>query len=274
MDRYLPKIFISEVGVTTLPEKKALEFIIRGLKKSGKKGYIVTLNPEIIVFASKNPGFKSILNNATLGLPDGIGVIWASRILGKRKLQRITGVDFMKKLCKMAAKEGLAVGFLGGRGEMAERTAECLVREYPKLKVGFIGSEWSKGGFVHKDEAESRKQELWKSANKTHNSKFIIHNSIDILFVAFGFPKQELWMAENLKKIPVRIAMGVGGSFDIIGGRLPRAPIWIQNLGFEWLFRLVIEPWRFKRQLALFKFIYLLVLETLANSSKRVNTIK
>ena len=86
---------------------------------------------------------------------------------------------------------------------------------------------------------------------------------MDILFVAFGFPKQEQWIAENLDKIPVKVAMGVGGAFDYISGNVPRSPVFIRKLGLEWLFRLIIQPWRLKRQLALFKFIYLVLREKL-----------
>ncbi|MBI2022959.1 WecB/TagA/CpsF family glycosyltransferase, partial [Candidatus Giovannonibacteria bacterium] len=98
-----------------------------------------------------------------------------------------------------------------------------------------------------------------------HNSLFIIPDSIDILFVAFGFPKQEEWMHEHLGKIPVRVMVGVGGAFDYISGRVPRAPAWVQKLGFEWLFRLVVQPWRIKRQLALLRFAFLVLREKCYN---------
>lgn len=269
----MDKVFISQIGVTTLSERKVLEFIIRGLKKSGKKGYVVTLNPEILVFANKNPGFKSILNNATLGLPDGIGVIWASSILGKGIKERITGVDFMKKLCKSAAKEGLVVGFLGGRGKIAESVAECLREKYPNLKVAFAESGNPDEATVQLIRDKIKDLRFKNIGKKIVNHKsYIINPHVDILFVAFGFPKQEIWMAENLKKIPVRMAMGVGGAFDMIGGKLPRAPVWVQNSGLEWLFRLIIEPWRLKRQIALLTFIYIVVREKVAFLFGKRNT--
>ena len=87
--------------------------------------------------------------------------------------------------------------------------------------------------------------------------------SADILFVAFGSPKQEMWIAQNLRRIDVRIAIGVGGAFDFISGKVARAPLWIRNLGLEWLFRLIVQPWRAKRQIALVKFVFLVIKERL-----------
>jgi len=103
---------------------------------------------------------------------------------------------------------------------------------------------------------------------KDHNSSFIIHDSnfIDILFVAFGAPKQEFWISENLDKIPVKIAIGVGGAFDYISGKIPRAPFFVRKLGMEWLFRLLVQPWRIKRQLSLIEFAWLVIKEKLSRN--------
>ena len=149
----------------------------------------------------------------------------------------------VEKLCKKAEELGLVTGFLGGRAKIAERASECLRQKYPRLLVGFVGEEW----------------------------KNVRSRSIDILFVAFGFPKQEFWMAENIDKIPVKIALGVGGSFDFISGAVTRAPKWVRDLGFEWFFRLFAQPWRFKRQLALLTFIYMVAREKLAIQRKNIN---
>lgn len=216
--------------MTTTSENEVLEYIFKGLKKDGQKMSIFTLNSEIIVAAQKNNHFKQVLNNASLGLPDSIGVIWAGNLLGKKIPGRITGVDVMEKLCQRAAKEGFTVGLIGGKPKVAERTAECLVHKYPGLRVNFAGSE----GKIPKT---------------------------DMLFVAFGFPKQELWIAQNLSKLPVKMAMGVGGAFDFLSGDIPRAPKWLQTLGFEWLFRLIVQPWRLRRQVALLTFIFMVIEE-------------
>ncbi|MDP3726701.1 MAG: WecB/TagA/CpsF family glycosyltransferase, partial [bacterium] len=140
----LEKKFLLGVGITNAKEDEVLEYILQSLKKSSENYYIVTPNPEILVYANKHPEFKRILNNARLALCDGIGVFWAGKLLGKSIKQRVTGVDFLESLCKAVSKQPITVGFLGGGEKIAERTAECLVRKYPGLKVVFAASEWSK----------------------------------------------------------------------------------------------------------------------------------
>ena len=224
-------IKILGVTVSNTSEKEALEFIIRSLEKKGKKVKIFTPNPEIIMAAHKDHDFKKVVNTAHLALPDGIGVVWAAGALGKQLQTRVTGVDFMETLCREAAKRGFTVGFLGGKPKIAEKAAECLLQKYPSLKIAFTGSQWKSG------------------------------KAIDILFVAFGWSKQERWIDKNLPKIPVKVAMGVGGSFDYISGVVPRAPKFVRSLGLEWLFRLIRQPWRFRRQLVLPKFFFLVLKE-------------
>lgn len=227
------------VGVTNATEEEILEYIIKGLEKKGESYFIVTPNPEILVYANKHKVFKSILNDARLACPDGIGVIWAGKILGKKFKQKVTGVDLLEKLCKRCAEKPITVGFLGGGPKIAEKTAECLREKYTGLKVIFTGSEWP-------------------------SVRGPAALSIDILFVAYGFPKQEEWMSKHIGKVPVKVMMGVGGAFDYISGTLPRASGTLRVLGFEWLFRLIRQPWRAKRQLALIEFILLILQKKLA----------
>jgi N-acetylglucosaminyldiphosphoundecaprenol N-acetyl-beta-D-mannosaminyltransferase len=192
-------------------------------------------------------------------------VLNASKLLKKGISERITGVDLMVDIVRECAKEGLTTGFFGGVSGVAEKTAECLQKSYPNLKVGFVGSEWGDEGF------EKARKYQGASSTKNEESKTKLNtdyglrstNVIDILFVALGFPKQEEWIAANLDKIPVTAAMGVGGSFDYISGNVRRAPQFLRSIGLEWLFRLINEPWRVKRQLMLPKFVYLVLKEKL-----------
>lgn len=264
----LEKFFLLGVGITNAKEDEVLEYILQGLKKSGENYYIVTPNPEILVFANKHKGFKAILNNARLALCDGIGVFWAGKLLGKSIKQRVTGVDLLESLCRAVSQQPITVGFLGGGEKIAERAAECLVKKYPGLTVAFFGEEWGEEGFVSASRLElrSKNQEL---RAKNHNSLFMIHNSIDVLFVAFGFPKQEEWMAKNIDKVPVRIMVGVGGSFDYISGAVKRAPLLIRLIGFEWFYRLIAQPWRWRRQLTLLEFVLLVLKEKFIKSQKK-----
>ncbi len=228
------KFFLLGVGINNLKIENVLELIIKGLVKNEKKYYVVTPNPEILVLADSNPAYKKVLNGAKLALPDGIGVMVASTLLGKPLREKISGVDLMENLCKEVSKRPITVGFLGAGANVAELTAECLREKYPGLKVNFTETEWS---FEKK------------------------YPETDILFVAFGSPKQEIWIAENLSRLPVKVAIGVGGAFDFVSGKVRRAPVFMRKLGLEWLFRLIIQPWRIKRQLRLIKFTFLVCKE-------------
>lgn len=231
------KIFLLGVGFNNLRINDVLELIIKGLVKNEKKYYVVTPNPEILVLADGDVNYKKVLNEAKLALPDGTGVIIASRLLSKPLRGKIHGVDLMENLCKEVSKRPITVGFLGAGPNVAELTAECLREKYPGLKINFTKTEWN---FEKK------------------------YPETDILFVAFGSPKQEIWIAENLSKLPVKVAIGVGGAFDFVSGKVRRAPVFVRKLGFEWLFRLIIEPWRIKRQLRLIKFIFLVCKEKIS----------
>lgn len=247
------------VKIDDLSIPKIVEKVKEWLKKGGKY-YIVTPNPEIVIMAQKDLELKRILNKADLAIPDGVGLKLFSDIVCNSP-----GIDVLEGLVKLAADLGATVGFLGGGEGVAQKTAERLTKKYPNLKVSFAsgditvdetGREVDSNG----DVAGSKYYVLSKKTKENknfHNTKYIIPNT-DLLFVAFGPPKQEKWIAKNLDKLPVKVAMGVGGSFDYISGKTYRAPVLIRKLGFEWLFRLLLQPWRVKRQLALFEYIWLL----------------
>ncbi|MEN9407420.1 MAG: hypothetical protein RLZZ455_636 [Candidatus Parcubacteria bacterium] len=250
----LPKKNILGIAVTDAKSDDILQYITRSLEDTVESYYIVTPNPEMIVFAGKSPSFKKILNQAQIALPDGIGVTIAARILGKGVRERVSGTDLMESLCAKVAKKPITVGFLGGKDRVAEKTVECLLRKYPGLNVVFIAEEWGDEGF--------------RNMQAISNVKSQIPNSVDILFVAFGFPKQEEWMANHLGKIPVRIMMGVGGAFDYLSGKVPRAPFFLRAIGLEWLFRLFVQPWRWRRQLSLISFFMIAGKEFLIRSKE------
>lgn len=229
------------VKIDDLSLDEALLIIEKWLWSSGKH-YIVTPNPEMLVAAQQDEVFKQVLNGADLAIPDGVGL----RLSGRIK-NTFAGTDLMEKLVALAAEDGFVTGFLGGEGEAAKKCAECLLRKYPKLKVAFAQS----GGEIDKNGEEIDSSPAKGGVRMT--------KGVDILFVAFGHIKQEKWIANNLEKTPAHVLMGVGGAFDYLSGSVPRAPVWLRSLGLEWLFRLVIQPWRIKRQLALFKYLWLLL---------------
>lgn len=233
----LRKNKILGVGITAERPQKILEYVLQQIADGNRKIMIVTPNPEMLVYAYHHPTFKKLLNEANLALHDGVGLTIAAKILGVRLSQRLTGTDFIDIICREATRSKLftqekpmSIGFLGGRGRVAELTAECLQQRYPQLKVIFAGSEWKQP-----------------------------REKIDLLFVAYGVPKQEKWIAANLPDINVRAAIGVGGAFDYYSKNIPRAPYVMRKIGLEWLFRLIIQPWRIRRQFAIIRFLYLVV---------------
>ncbi len=239
----LSKKNILGIDFTNAKEGEVLEYILQSLEKDVKRYCIFTPNPEILMLADSSLEYKNIVNSAKIALPDGIGVMIAGKLMGKELKQRIQGVDFVKSLCRAIAEKPITVGFLGAGPGIAEKTAECLVKKFPNLKVVF----------TERGNPDDKTVQIIKDLKK----------EIDILFVAFGSPKQEFWINENLNKLPVKIAIGVGGAFDLISGKIKRAPLWVQKVGLEWLFRLIIQPWRAKRQFALIKFAFLVLKDSL-----------
>lgn len=239
----LKKVDILGVGITAEKKEKILEYLIHELHHGKKKLFITTPNPEIIVYAQNHLAYKDKLNSSDIALHDGAGLTFAGQLLGRGLSERITGVDFIEELCKASREKPISMGFLGGWGTVAEATAECLKQKYPWIDIQFASGELPKDGLRGK--------------------------TIDILFVAYGAPKQEEWIFTHLEQLPVKAAMGVGGAFDFISGNVPRAPKVMRSLGLEWLFRLIIQPWRLRRQLALVTFVSLILQErfTQKNSS-------
>jgi N-acetylglucosaminyldiphosphoundecaprenol N-acetyl-beta-D-mannosaminyltransferase len=229
-------IRVSNVNV---PESLA---IIESLVESTPPHQLVTVNTEFVMAAQKDAEFKAIINSAALALPDGIGLLWAARFLGHPLKERVTGVDTVQQVAELAARKGYRLFLLGAAEGVADLCAQRLSNEYPNLQ---IAGTYSGSPAV---EEENGIVALVKQAKP------------DVLFVAYGAPQQDKWIARNLKRLEVPLTMGVGGAFDFIAGVAVRAPPWIQRLGLEWLHRLYREPWRWRRMLVLPKFVGLVIL--------------
>ncbi len=198
---------------------------------------VFTPNPEMLVLARKQLRFRKALSMADLAIPDGSGLLWAAWLIGKKLPARVTGTDMVERVCQLAAENNKSVFFLGGRWGVAERAANVLAQKYPRLKIAGV----SDGGDVVRDE---------NGVPVLTSGVYEMLNSCvpDILFVAFGHGKQEEWILAHLEEFPsVRIAMGVGGAFDFIAGDVRRAPKIIQKIHLEWLWRLILQPWRIRR---------------------------
>lgn len=230
----MKKIKILGINIDNITFKGAVNKIDSFLKSS-KSHQVVTINPEFIMSAQKDRKFAKVLNSAHLSVPDGSGLVWASQFLYKSKntiKEKVAGIDLVWAIAKLAAEKDYSIYFLGGTPGVAEKTAFILKKIHPKLKIaGNSVGEWTKGrsGLV--------KEKVTKNIKKS---------KADILFVAYGAPRQDIFIANNLEKFGTKVAMGVGGSFDFISGTAQRAPKWMQK-NFEWFWRLLKEPWRFKR---------------------------
>ena len=206
-------------------------------RRQARAHHVCTVNPEFIMIARSDPNFYNVLTRADLCIPDGVGLLWAARYQGQPLPERVTGSDGVPRIAARAAREGWRLFFLGAAPGVADRAAEILMERYPGLKV--VGTYSGSPAPYEEDEL----------------SEQINASGADILFVAFGAPVQDKWIARNLPRLHVKMAMGVGGTFDFIAGIVPRAPQAMQRLGLEWLYRLYLQPWRIKRMLRLPRFV-------------------
>lgn len=205
------------------------EAVTTGIGLMDKPGfhYAVTPNPEFILSAKKDDAFRSVLNRADLVLPDGIGVIYAAKILGRPLTGRVTGVDFAQGLMASMAFTGKRLFLLGAKPGVAEQAAVNLCEAHPGLII--CGTH---DGYFQDDAPVI---EAVRNANA------------DVLFVCLGAPRQELWMAQNGPATGAKLAVGLGGCLDVFSGNVQRAPKVMQKLGLEWLYRLCKEPKRIGR---------------------------
>lgn len=205
---------------------------------NGEGGIIAALNPEKVLAARRDPELLAFLEQARLRIPDGIGIVWASRWRGGRVRERVTGVDLFYALVAKAAERQWPVYLLGAAPGVAERAAARLSDAYPGLQIvgthhGYLQSPEEEGQVV----ADIRGSGAW------------------VLFVAMGSPRQERFLAQYYPATGVRLAMGVGGTFDVAAGLVARAPRLVQLVGLEWLYRAVRQPTRYRRTLSLLHFV-------------------
>lgn len=217
---------------------------------------VFTVNPEFVMTARRDPAFAATLANADLNLVDGAGLLLAARLCGQQLPQRMPGVDLIPELCRICAVGGHPVYLLGGRSGAAAQAAANLVRNHPGLIVAGTAEPNDPGG---------RAEEICHA---------IRGSGAQLLLVAFGTPRQEAWIDGFLQQTGARVVVGVGGSFDLISGRVKRAPRLLRRLGMEWLYRLVREPWRWRRQRVLPRFALLALREALRQRMSADRRIK
>lgn len=226
------KINVLGLSFDNLTPEEAVAAGVRLLEEPGA-AYVVTPNPEFILDARKNPVFHSDLAGAALTLPDGVGVIYAAKILGTPLKGKVTGIGFASGLMTEMAKKGQRLYLLGAKPGVAELAGEKLMERYPGLVV--CGTH---DGYFKEEESDNIAAQIRESG-------------ADVVFVCLGAPKQERWMAAHGAATGAGLLAGLGGSLDVFAGTVERAPETWQKLGLEWLYRLKQEPWRWKRMIRL-----------------------
>lgn len=206
-----------------------------------KKCFIATPNPEIVMLAQKDFNLKKIINQADLVLPDGIGIVFASQLNKIKIKKRITGYDLVQKIFLMSEKKNFSIYFLGGKENIVELAKKNMEKKFNKLKI--VG--YNNGFF-------SDEKKIVKKINFAKP---------DILLVGMGSPKQEKFIFKYKDKIDAKIFIGVGGSFDVMSGKIKRAPKIFIDLNLEWFYRFMKEPKRFFRLMALPKFLFKVVVK-------------
>ena len=211
----------------------AVAAIERMVERGGPTQLVATVNPEFVMRARSDPGFRSVLDGASLCLADGTGVVWAMRRQGCPQRERVAGSDLVPALAAVCARRGWRPFLLGARPGVAAEAARRLEADLPGLRVAGTHA----GSPRPEDDEEALRR--------------IRAARPDLLLVAYGAPHQELWIARNRDRLGVPVAIGVGGCFDFLAGRVRRAPRRLQHLGLEWLWRLVLQPWRWRRMAVL-----------------------
>lgn len=226
---------VLNIGFDNITKDEAVAMGEKLLETEGAS-YIVTPNPEIVWMCREDTKLKETIEKADLVLPDGIGIVYGARILGRPLKEKIPGIDFISGLFGRMAESGKTVFLLGAKPGVAQRAGAELSAKYPGLTVCGVHD-----GYFKEDGPVI--EEINRAAP-------------DLLLVCLGAPKQEYWMAKNRDKLHVKLMAGLGGSLDVFAGEVKRAPVFFQKLGLEWFHRLLKEPWRIKRMMKLPLFLF------------------
>lgn len=262
------RIKLFQVGIDQVDNKETIkrieEFIV-----SKKPHQIVTPDTLAVLQARKDPEYHAILKSADLVTPDGAGILWAATTLSYPLPERVTGIDIIHNMCRLSAKKGYSLYLLGSYPGVASEAALNLTKKYPGIKIagthhGYFECEDSQNceDVKNGDEVRNKEEEIIAEIKEKRPN---------ILLVGMGMPKQEKWINKNLNRLDVPVCMGVGGSFDVLSGRIPRAPLWMQRHGMEWIYRSIKQPNRAFRTLALFYFIWLVIVGKMVYSLKEVD---
>ncbi|MFW5992037.1 MAG: WecB/TagA/CpsF family glycosyltransferase, partial [Halanaerobiaceae bacterium] len=231
------------IMIDRLDMKQAIKRIKNFMNNNNNRAIILTPNPEMIVMAQEDKQLARIINRADLKIPDGAGVVLASRLSKHILRERVAGYDLMTELMNLAVKEEYLLYLLGSKPDVIEKACDQITKNHPGIKIA---------GFHHGYLDRKLQQEVIRDINRI---------SPDILFVGMGVPLQEKFLDQVVPQLDVKVAMAVGGSFDVLAGKIKRAPVWLQRLNLEWLYRLLQEPNRLGRMMALPRFVWLVLMD-------------
>jgi N-acetylglucosaminyldiphosphoundecaprenol N-acetyl-beta-D-mannosaminyltransferase len=228
--RRTPRVQIGGLSIDTRSRSELLTDVLQHALSASKTRQIVTANAQFYVLADRDTRFRACLERSEYCCADGMPIVWACKTLAGVQVPRIAGVDFIEDICRAGSARRLRVYLLGGVPGAATAAASVLATRYPGIEI--VGTDCPPYHFEKQPETLRPVLERITAA-KPH-----------VLFVALGAPKQEYFIDEQIRPLQVPIAIGIGGSFEIICGKLSRAPRWMQRAGLEWLFRLRQEPRR------------------------------
>lgn len=227
-----PVINVLGVGIHATNLMSAVDYIGNAMRVK-RQGYICVTGVHGVSEAQKDESFRKILNNAFLNTPDGMPMVWVGRLQGFKEMTRVYGPDLMLEVCKLSVEKGYTHFLYGGKDGVAELLRKKLTERFPSLKI--VGT-YTPPFRPLNDEEEQELIQLVQEAKP------------DIFWVGLSTPKQEKFMAEYINKLDTTLMIGVGAAFDIHSGQTKQAPLWMQQSGLEWLFRLLQEPKRLWRR--------------------------
>ena len=233
----LETVKIFDIAISKLDMRQTLDWL-HSIVLERSVTQVITANPIMLMAAEGDPAYKKMMQQAELIVPDGTGLVWAAKHIGQPVRERVAGIDLMMGLLTLAEHHGWKVYFLGASADVISAAVKNLTDKFPRLQV----CGYRDGYFNHEKDDQVITE--------------IIEQAPDLLFIGRSASQQEPWIHLHKKKLAIPVMMGVGGSFDVLSGRLKRAPKLWQTLRVEWLYRLLQEPWRYKRMLDLPKFVW------------------
>lgn len=231
----IPKINIFGVPISKLGFKDTVKVLVEAVE-SRRPHQVITANPIMVMTALNDPAYLQLMQNAEFVVPDGAGVVWASGYVGNPVAERVPGIEIMQELLKISEARGWRIYLLGASAEVIGAAADKIRQQHPKLIVAGV-----RDGYFGEEGDQQVIEEIRAAAP-------------DLLFVGRSADKQEPWISRYKEQLGVPVVMGVGGSFDVISGKLKRAPKLFRQLRLEWFYRLLQEPYRYRRMLILPKF--------------------